>query len=67
MRTPRIYFWMVRLQTRMPSLSNSPRIRSAPHSRLFLAISWINAMVSAEILGVAEMALDLYFQKSLKP
>jgi hypothetical protein len=26
-------------QTRRPSLSNSPRIRSAPHSRLSLAIS----------------------------
>src|SRR6266700_418569 len=31
--------------TRIPSLSNSPRIRSAPQSRLFLAISLINAMV----------------------
>ena len=31
--------------TRRPSLSNSPRIRSAPQSRLFLAISLINAMV----------------------
>jgi hypothetical protein len=30
---------MVRLQTRIPSLSNSPRMRSAPQSRLSLAIS----------------------------
>ena len=33
------YFWMVRLHTRMPSFRSSPRIRSAPHSRLFMAIS----------------------------
>jgi len=58
---------MVRKPPRMPSLSNSPRMRSAPHSRLSLAISLINAMVSAEILGLAEVALDLYFHKSLKP
>ena len=58
---------MVRLQTRMPSLRSSPRIRSAPQSRLSLAISCIKATVSAEIFGVGEVALDLYFQKSLKP
>src|SRR5215470_12711608 len=51
----------------MPSLSNSPLIRSAPHSRLSLAISLIKATVSGEILGVRVAALDLYFQKSLKP
>src|SRR5258708_24018767 len=62
-----MYFWIVRLQTRMPSLSNSPRIRSAPQSRLVLAISLINATVSAEIFGLAEAALDLYFQYSLNP
>ena len=42
-------------------------MRSAPHRRLSLAISWIKATVSWEILGVREVALDLYFQKSLKP
>jgi len=66
-RTARMYFCMVRLQTWMPSLSNSPRMRSAPHNRLSLAISWIKEIVSWEILGVREVALDLYFQKSLKP
>jgi len=66
-RTCLMYFWMVRLQTWMPSLRNSPRMRSAPHNRLSLAISSIKATVSAEILGVAEVALDLYLQKSLKP
>ena len=29
-RTPRIYFWMVRLHTRMPKFHHSPRILSAP-------------------------------------
>src|SRR5215467_10489150 len=58
---------MVLLQTRMPSFNNSPRMRSAPHRRLSLAISRIKATVSWEILGVGEGALDLYFQKSLKP
>jgi len=62
-----MYFWMVRLQTRMPSLRSSPRMRSAPHSRWLLAISCIKVTVSAEILGVAEVALDLYLHKSLKP
>ena len=66
-RTGLMYFWMVRLQTRMPSLSHSPRIRSAPQSRLLLAISLINATVSAGIFGLAEAALDLYFQYSLNP
>ena len=28
-RTCRMYFWIVRLHTRIPSLSNSPRMRSA--------------------------------------
>ena len=42
-------------------------MRSAPQNRLSLAISLINAIVSAEILGVADMALDLYFHQSLKP
>jgi hypothetical protein len=34
------------------------RIRSAPHQRLFSAIVWIKAMVSAGILGFLEAALD---------
>src|SRR5260221_10768426 len=42
-------------------------MRSAPHSRLSLAISLINATVSAEILGLEEAALDLYFQYNLNP
>ena len=53
---------MVRVQTRMPSLSNSPRIRSAPHSRFCAAISLINVTVSSDTLGLREAALDLYFQ-----
>src|SRR6266516_2205637 len=44
------------------ALSNSPRMRSAPHSRLLVAISLIKEIVSGEIFGVAEAPLDLYFQ-----
>jgi hypothetical protein len=53
---------MVRLQTRMPSLSNSPRRRSAPQSRFCAAISLIKATVSVGIFGLEDAALDLYFQ-----
>ncbi len=58
---------MVRLETCMPSLRNSPRIRSAPQRRFCTAISLIKATVSAEIFGLADAALDLYFQYSLNP
>jgi hypothetical protein len=37
-------------------------MRSAPHRRLLLAISLIKATVTAEIFGLAETALDWYFQ-----
>src|SRR5437764_15455607 len=50
----------------MPSFSNSPRIRSAPHSRFFPAISLIKATVSAAIFGVCEVALDRRFQTRRK-
>jgi hypothetical protein len=50
------------VHTRIPSLSNWPRMRSAPQSRLFLAISLINAIVSAATFGLADMAFDLYRQ-----
>ena len=39
--------------------ARSPRIRSAPQSRLALAISWIKATVCWEILGLVEGDLDL--------
>jgi hypothetical protein len=29
-RAPRMYFWIVRLLTLIPTLSDSPRMRSAP-------------------------------------
>src|SRR5215467_9327765 len=51
----------------MPSLSNSPLMRSAPQSRLSLAISLIKATVSWGILGLRAAALDLSSQKCLKP
>lgn len=49
--TRRMYFWIVRLATRMPRLSSSPRIRSAPQSRLLRAMRSINAIVSPEVRG----------------
>jgi hypothetical protein len=62
-----MYVWIVRVQTRRPSLSNSPRIRSAPYSRLSLAISLINSTVSVEIFGLGAAALDVYFQYRFNP
>ncbi len=62
--TCRRYFWIVRLQTRRPSLSHAPRIRSAPHRRLSRAISLSNATVSVAIFGLGAAALDWSFQKS---
>jgi len=46
LRTPRMYFWIVRLLTLIPSLSSSPRMRSAPHSRPRPAISRMRSIVS---------------------
>ena len=53
---------MVRLQTRRPSFSNSPRILSAPQSRLSFAICLIEAMVSAATFGLWEEVFALRFQ-----
>jgi len=61
-----MYLWIVRLHTRISSFSNSPRMRSAPQSRLFLAISLINAIVSRESFGCLESAFDLRFQNRRK-
>ncbi len=41
-----LYFCTVRLLIVMPSFKSSPRIRSAPHSRFFVAISLIKLTVS---------------------
>jgi hypothetical protein len=43
---------LVRLQTCIPSFNSSPRIRSAPQSRLSLAICLIKVMVSSASLGL---------------
>ncbi len=45
-----MYFWTVRLPTRIPSLSSSPRIRSAPQILFAMAIVRINATASAASL-----------------
>ena len=47
-----MYRWTVRLLTSIPSISNSPRIRSAPHNWFSFAIFSISAIVSAEIFGL---------------
>src|SRR5215472_9341586 len=57
-----MYFWTVRLHTRMPSFNNSPRILSAPQSRLSFAICLIKAIVSSAILGLREAAFDFRCQ-----
>ena len=57
---------MVRLQTWMPSFNNSPRILSAPQSRLSFAICLIKAMVWAATFGWWEEAFDLCFQTRRK-
>ncbi len=54
----RMYLWIVRLLTRMPSFNTSPRIRSAPHRRFSAAISRINAIVFGSSLGLLDGAFD---------
>ncbi|SRR6266487_471441 len=58
---------MVRLLSRIPNLSNSPPIRSAPQSRFCSAISLISATLSTAIFGLGAADLDVYFQYSLNP
>ena len=57
-----MYFWMVRQAEAKTQLEQFATDPLAPHSQLSLAISLIKATVSAEILGLAEVALDLWFQ-----
>jgi hypothetical protein len=47
---------------RISSLRSSPRLRCAPQSRLFAAISLINVMVSSESLGFLACTLDVCLQ-----
>jgi len=65
-RTPRMYFWMVRLLTGMPSLRSSPRMRSAPHRRPRRAMSRMRSMVSFGS-GDDRRGRDQRRQKSRKP
>src|SRR5512133_428749 len=67
LRDWRMYFWMVRLHTRISSLSSSPLIRLAPHSRFSTAICLISFMVSAASLGWREAVLDFLLQDKRKP
>ena len=54
------------LLTRISSLSSSSRMRSAPQSRLFAAISLIKVIVSSESLGFLECTFDLCIQNTRK-
>jgi hypothetical protein len=58
---------MVRLATRMSSLSSSPRIRSAPQSRLRLAMCSMRAIVSAATRGAPPRRCTVRRQRSAKP
>ncbi len=62
-------FWTVRLLTRIPSLSSSPRIRSAPQSAFSVAIFLMSAMRSALAGFAALCARRRVFQRqnNLKP
>lgn len=57
------YLWTVCLLRRMPSLSNSPRIRSAPHRWFSLAIFFIRAIVLGETQGFFVFEFDFHRQK----
>src|ERR1700681_1570387 len=51
----------------MPSLSNSPWIRGAPHSGLAMLISRISLRISGGIVGRPPRRLDFQRQYDLKP
>jgi hypothetical protein len=57
---------IVRFLAWISSLRSSPRIRSAPHSRLVAAICLIKLIVSGESLGLHECLFDLRFQNQRK-
>src|SRR5215467_1764416 len=57
---------MVRLHTRMPSLRSSPRIRSAPHRRLSLAISLPQGHGLCGDLGCDRHGFGLVFPPELE-
>src|SRR5436305_8424540 len=61
-----IDLWIVRLLTLISSLSNSPRIRSAPQSRLFATISLSKLIVSGERLCFLAGTFDWRFQNQRK-
>jgi hypothetical protein len=53
--------WIVRFATLMPCFSNSPRMRSAPHSRVFVASSLISAIVFGASLDSRMVVRDVHF------
>lgn len=62
------YFWTVRFDTRMPSFSSSPRMRSAPQSLFSRAIRWMSSRVSLDSADLRVLlALDFRFHNRRKP
>src|SRR6478735_6141648 len=51
----------------VPSLSNSPWIRGAPHSGLAMLISWISLRMSVGAVGRPPRRLDFQRKYALKP
>jgi hypothetical protein len=64
---PTMYLATVDWATSMPSLSNSPWIRSAPHNQLARLISSIKSRISLEIAGRPPLDRDFQRQKTLNP
>src|SRR5690606_7899810 len=63
-----LYYGNGSQRIRMPSLSSSPRMRSAPQSLLRVAMSRMRSVASAEMRDSRSLvAFDRRFQKSRKP
>jgi hypothetical protein len=62
-----MYFWMVRFHTLIPSLSSSPRNRSAPHNRCSFALLRMRSIFSGGIFGVFCFRFDFIFGVKMYP
>ena len=62
-----MYFWTVRLLTRMPSFSSSPLTRSAPQSLLSSAIRLMSTMVAEASRRLVRPVRDFLCQNRRKP
>src|ERR1035437_10000203 len=62
-----MYLETVDWATSNPSISSSPWIRDAPHSRFSLLIRWMRSRRPRSILGRPALFLDFHRQNTLKP